>query len=195
MRSLKRFWSLALVLAVTGFAVGSLAGHELTRESGKAVWKEIYASPAEMVRRADAVVLARMIDVRPGRIVWTANRKDALPFQVVEFEVLEGVKGASGAERIFVERVGGTAPDGRTVDSSYDGGAFEHGATYLLVLKKQETGPYFYQVSLQGRYLVDGGRLWAADPDDRVARLFEATAVTQGMDRLRAELRAGREPG
>lgn len=185
MRSSKLFWAVSLVLAAVGFTGGSLVSHETATEAGKAVWKEVYASPGEMAGQVDAIVLARVIATRPGRVVWSENGEDALPFQVVELDVLQGIKGAAKAERISVERVGGTAPDGRAVDLSYDGGAFEHGATYLLFLRKQEDGPYHYQVNHQGRYLVAGDRLWAADPEDSVAKAFEGAPVSRVLGELR----------
>ena len=190
MRSNKLFWIVSLVLAVAGFTGGSLVSHETSTEAGKAVWKEVYKSPAEMAARVDASVLARVTATRPGRVVWSENGEDALPFQIVELDVLRGIKGTAKAERIFLERVGGMAPDGRAVDLSYDGGAFEHGATYLLFLKKQEDGPYYYQVNHQGRYLVAGDRLWAADPEDSVAKAFEGAPVS----RVIGELRSGGAP-
>lgn len=191
MHSRKLFWIVSLVLAVAGFAGGSLVSHETATETGKAVWKEVYASPAEMARRVDAVVLARVTGTRPGRVVWSENGEDALPFQVVELEVLQGLRGAAKGKRISLERAGGTAPDGRAVDLSYDGGAFEPGATYLLFLKKQEDGPYFYQVNHQGRFLVAGGQLWASDPEDSVAKAFEGVPVARGIGRIREDLRSG----
>ncbi|HEX6903861.1 MAG TPA: hypothetical protein VF789_29390 [Thermoanaerobaculia bacterium] len=185
MRSSKLFWVVSLVLAIAGFTGGSLISHETSTEAGKAVWKEVYASPAEMAARVDAIVLARVTGTRQGRVVWSENGEDALPFQIVELEVLQGIKGAAKAERISLERVGGTAPDGRALDLSYDGGAFEPGATYLLFLKRQEDGPHFYQVNHQGRYLVAGDRLWAADPEDSVAKAFEGAPVARVVGELR----------
>ena len=61
---------------------------------------------------------------------------------------------------------------------------------YLLFLKKQEDGPYYYQVNHQGRYLVAGDRLWAADPEDSVAKAFEGAPVS----RVIGELRSGGAP-
>jgi hypothetical protein len=185
MRSSKLFWAMSLVLAFAGFTGGSLISHETSTVAGKAVWKEVYASPAEMAARVDAIVLARVTGTRQGRVVWSENGEDALPFQIVELEVLQGIKGTAKAERISLERVGGTAPDGRALDLSYDGGAFEHGATYLLFLKKQEDGPYFYQVNHQGRYLAAGDRLWAAAPEDSVAKAFEGAPVARVIGELR----------
>lgn len=185
MRSIKLFWAVSLVLAVAGFTGGSLISHETATAAGQAVWKEVYASPAEMAARVDAIALARVTGTRQGRVVWSENGEDALPFQIVELEVLQGIKGTAKAERISLERVGGTAPDGRALDLSYDGGAFEPGATYLLFLKKQEDGPHFYQVNHQGRYLVAGDRLWAADPEDSVTKAFEGAPVSRVVGELR----------
>lgn len=178
----KLFLSVSLVLATAAFAGGSLIGGEMVIKTEKAIWKETYKTPAAMANRADAVVLARAAAVRPGRVAGSENGEDSLAFQLVELEVVDGLKGAARAERISVERSAGL---------SHDGGGFEIGATYLLFLKKQEDGPYFYQVNLQGRYLVSEGRLWAADPEDRVARTFEGQPVSRRIGRVREELRAG----
>lgn len=188
MRSRKLYWSLTLVLAVLGLSFGTLAGNNLDAHSDvdvqlstRAVWKELYQTPAQMAARADAVVLARVAGVEPGRVAWSANGEDALPFQNVELDVVRAFKGASPGETISLERAGGTAPDGREVNLDFDGGAFEAGATYLLFLKRQEDGSSFYQVNHQGRYLLAEGRLWAVDPDDVVAKSFEGRPVAQGL--------------
>ena len=68
MRSNKLFWIVSLVLAVAGFTGGSLMSHETSTEAGKAVWKEVYRSPAEMAAGVDAIVIARVIATRPGRV-------------------------------------------------------------------------------------------------------------------------------
>lgn len=188
MRSRKLYWSLTLVLAVLGFSFGTLAGNNLDAHSDvdvqlstRAVWKEVYQTPAQMAARADAVVLARVAGVQPGRVAFSANGEDALPFQIVDFDVVRAFKGALTGDRISLERAGGTAPDGRVVELDFDGGAFEDGATYLLFLKRQEDGPFFYQINHQARYLEAEGRLWAVDPDDLVAKAFEGRPVAQGL--------------
>jgi hypothetical protein len=188
MRNRKLYWSLTLVLAVLGFSFGTLAGNNLDAHSDvdvqlstRAVWKEVYQTPAQMAARADAVVLARVAGVQPGRVAFSASGEDALPFQVVELDVVRAFKGARTGDRISLERAGGTAPDGRAVHLDFDGGDFEAGATYLLFLKRQEAGPFYYQVNHQGRYLEAEGRLWAVDPDDPVAKSFEGRPVAQGL--------------
>jgi hypothetical protein len=82
-----------------------------------------------------------------------------------------------------VERVGGPA-----ARLEFDGGAFEPGATYLLFLRKQKGGPYYYQVNHQGRFLVVNDRLWASAPEDAVAGVFEGRQVGQGLGFIRKTL-------
>lgn len=176
MISRKLFWSLTLVLAVLGFTAGSLVGDVPEVRRSEAVWKEVFQTPSEMVRNVDSIVLARMIEARAGRVAGSAG--GALPFEVVEFEVLRGFQGAAEGERILVERA----------RLDFDGGAFEPGAAYLLFLRRQEDGPYFYQANHQGRFLVAGGRLWASAPEDAVAGFFEGRPVSQGLGFVRQAL-------
>ncbi|HVG06561.1 MAG TPA: hypothetical protein VNM67_02580 [Thermoanaerobaculia bacterium] len=176
MISRKLFWSLTLVLAVFGFTAGSLVGDVPEVRRSEAVWKEVFRTPSEMVRNVDSVVLARMIEARPGRVVRSAG--DALPFEVVKLEVLRGFKGAAAGDRVLLERA----------RLDFDGGAFEPGATYLLFLRQQEGGPYFYQVNHQGRFLVVDGRLWASAHEDAVAGFFEGRPVGQALRFVRQVL-------
>jgi hypothetical protein len=185
MNSRKLFWSLTLVLAVFGFTAGSLVGHDEAPviRGSEAVWKEVFRTPAEMVRNVDAIVLARVAGARPGRVAGSSKAGDALSFDRVELEVLRGFKKAASESRVFVERVGGEA-----ARLEFDGGAFEPGATYLLFLRKQKNGPYYYQVNNQGRFLVVNNRLWASAPEDAVAGVFEGRQVGQGLGFIRKTL-------
>lgn len=185
MISRKLFWSLTLVLTVFGFTAGSLVGHDeapVVRGS-EAVWKEVFRTPSEMIRNVDAIVLAKVVETRPGRAVDSSHTGDALSFDRVELEVLRGFKKADSKGRIFVERVGGPA-----ARLEFDGGAFEPGATYLLFLRKQKEGPYYYQVNHQGRFLVVNNRLWASAPEDAVAAAFEGRPLGQGLGFVRKVL-------
>lgn len=183
MISRKLFWSLTLVLAVFGFTAGSLVGHdEAPVRNSEAVWKEVFRTPSEMIRNVDAIVLARVAEARPGRVAGPSKAGDALVFDRVELDVLRGFKRAASEERVFVERVGGSA-----ARLEFDGGPFEPGATYLLFLRKQGNGVY-HQVNHQGRFLVVNDRLWASAPEDRVARAFEGRQVGQGLGFIRKTL-------
>lgn len=176
MISRKLFWSLTLMLAVFGFTAGSLVGDVSEVRRSEAVWSEVFQTPSEMIHTVDSIVLARMIEARAGRIAGSAG--GALQFEVVELEVLRGFKGAEAGERVLVERA----------RLDFDGGAFEPGATYLLFLRQQEDGPYFYQVNHQGRFLVAGDRLWASAPEDAVATFFEGRPAGQGLGFVRRTL-------
>jgi hypothetical protein len=184
MFSRKVFWLVTVVLAVVSAASGVLLGNSAFNQpvdSSQAAWKEVFDSPSRLTRGVDAVVLAKAVSVEPGRIAYSSNREDSVPFEVVQFEVIRGLKGANLGERVSVERAAGNI--------TIDGGAYEMGATYLLFLKQQEEGPYFYQVNHQGRYLVDQGRLYAAAPEDSVASFFEGRPVAEGLGLVRGYLR------
>lgn len=185
MVSRKVFLLVTIALAVLGVASGALLGNAVfnqpTQTSYAAAWKEVFDSPSRLAQGVDAVVLAKAVGVEPGRVAYSSDRQDALPFEVVQFEVVRGIKGTAVGERVSVERAAGNI--------TIDGGAYEIGATYLLFLKQQEEGPYFYQVNHQGRYLVEKGRLYAAAPEDAVASFFEGRPVAEGLGLVRGYLR------
>ncbi|HET9866057.1 MAG TPA: hypothetical protein VFQ06_02100, partial [Nitrospira sp.] len=81
----------------------------------------------------------------------------------------------------YVERAGGVDPEGNPVHLNADGGDFELGNSYLLFLKRQEDGPYYYQVNDQGRYQVEGGRLKGVDKDDEVSAKFHDRTLEEGI--------------
>ena len=152
-----------------------------SRGKSTAFWKEVYKNPEQLVRGVDLIVLGQAIDKQPGRIAYSANGDDALPFEVVAFRVLNSIKGKNGDGVIYVERAGGVDPEGNQVILSADGGDFELGNSYLLFLKRQEDGPYYYQVNDQGRYQVEGGRLKGVDKDDEVSSNFHDRSLEEGL--------------
>jgi hypothetical protein len=195
MISRKLFWSVTSLVTIAGLGLGVLAADGFihrTETATEAAWKEVYEAPSRLVGGVDAIVLAKAVAVEPGRVAYSDNGEDMLPFEVVEFQVVRGLKGAAGEDRVFVERAGGITPEGPALYVDADGGPFEKGATYLLFLKRQEDGPYYYQVNNQGRFLVDDDRLWAADERDPVARFFEGQTVAEGIGFIQSELREGR---
>jgi hypothetical protein len=195
MLSRKTFYTVTLAVAVVGVAGGLVLGDHLihrTVTSTEAAWAEIYKAPTEMARRVDAVVLAKAVSVAPGRVAYSDNGEDALPFEVFEFEVVKPVKGLQGVSSVFVERAGGIAPDGSSVVFDMDGGAFELGQTYLLFLKRQPDTGLFYQVNSQGRFRVANDRLWSTETDDPVAKAFHGRTLGQGIAMVREDLRGDR---
>lgn len=193
MLSRKVFWPVTFALALVGATSGALLGNHLTSlpvQESHAAWKQVFDSPSQLTRGVDAVVLARAVSVAPGRIAYSANGEDALPFQVYDFEVVRGIKGVKAGQRIQVERAGGVAPNGRPVLLDVDGGAYELGATYLLFINRQPESGFFYQVNHQGRYLVVQNRLYAAAPDNHVAGFFEGRPVNEGLGLVRGYVQA-----
>lgn len=64
-----------------------------SRSKSAAVWKEVYKNPDEMVKSVDTIVLAQAIDRQPGRIAYSSNGEDVLPFEIVAFRVVNDIKG------------------------------------------------------------------------------------------------------
>lgn len=186
----KNFLVLTMLVALCGLSVSAMLGlkqhqdekaQQPSRTRSAAVWKEVYRTPDEMVKRVDRIVLAQAIDRQPGRIANSANGEDVLPFEVVSFRVVDNIKGKKGDGIVYVERAGGVDHDGNQVYLDADGGDFEVGNSYLLFLKHQEDGPYYYQVNDQGRYQVEGGRLKGVNKDDEVSVTFQDRPVEEGL--------------
>lgn len=186
-----KFIFMTLVVAVCGLSASATLGwrqHEQpARRLSSAAWKEKYKSTDDLIKGVDTVVLAKALGVDPGRIAFSADGEDALPFEIVRFEVLNGLKGESAGSQVSVERAGGTDPSGYSVNVDIDGGEFEIGNTYLLFLKRQEDGPYYYQVNDQGRYQVAGKRLLAVDSDEEVSANFHGKLVSEVVEIVKAK--------
>lgn len=174
----------ALAAGVTGLAISATAGwmmHAMDRgPRSQAAWKDKFENLQQMARGTDVVVLARAGAARPGRVAESDGGSDSLPFELVSFTVERGFKGARAGDVLTVERVGGSA-DGESVYFDGDGGAFEPGRRYLLFLKRQDDGSYFYQVNDEGRYHMEGGRLKAVREDGRVAATLHGRPAAEGF--------------
>jgi hypothetical protein len=183
MLSRKAFWTVTLAVAVIGVAGGALIGDSLIHQPSnhaEAAWAEVFDAPAEMASRVDSIVVAKAISVAPGRVAYSENGEDALPYEVFEFQVTRPVKGL-GESTIFVERAGG---EGMHLD--VDGGAFEIGSSYLLFLKRGENGLY-YQVNNQGRFRIANGRLTSTEKGDVVVDSLTGRSLAEGLRMLRVE--------
>lgn len=193
MISRKAFWSVALALAVVGAASGAVLGTVLDQPtaSAHASWKDVFEAPSQLSRSVDSIVVAKAVAVQPGRTAFSSDGKDKLQYDVYQFEVVRGVKGAAQGETLLVERASGFA-NGERIVLDADGGNFEIGASYLLFLNKQDDGPYHFQVNNQGRYLIHENKLWSVDPTDSVSAFFEAKPVSEGLGLIRGYLRESR---
>ena len=185
----RTFWTYTLIIAICGLSVSAAFGwrhHHQPREAHtSAHWKEHFQGIGQMVAGSDAVALVRADSVAPGRVAYSSNNEDSLAFEVVNFTVVRGMKGARTGEAVSVERVS-SSQDGTVAYFNFDGGDFEVGGTYLLFLKKQEDGgPYYYQVNDQGRFHEVAGRLVAASPEDPVAGALHGRSTADALRMLR----------
>ncbi|HEU4594820.1 MAG TPA: hypothetical protein VFS10_06600 [Pyrinomonadaceae bacterium] len=181
----KTFWTYTLIVALCGLSVSAAVGwsrHQQPAAGGTktaASWKHHFKDAKELVKSADAVVVARADSVAPGRVAYSADGQDSLSFEVVNFTVVDGLKGEKDGSMVSVERVSSTQ-GGDVAYFNFDGGNYEVGGTYLLFLKQQEDGgPFYYQINDQGRFHEEGGQLRAVDPGDPVAALFQGRSVKE----------------
>lgn len=161
-----------------------------SKPNSAAVWKEVYSTPDQLIAGVDKIVMAEAVGITPNRVAFSENSADELPFELVAFRVSNPAKGAKNDEIIYVERAGGTDSEGRPVVIDFDGGNFEIGKSYLLFLKQQEQGPYFYQVNDQGRYNVVGEKLKAVgnDEKDSVKDFFKNKTAREGLRAVKEKL-------
>lgn len=192
MISRKAFHTVTFVLAVAGLAVGAWGGFELAhqdRHLTSTAWAEEFSTPAGLARGVDVIAVVRPVAVQPGRVATSDNGEDVLPFHLVELEVMTGIKGTATGETLLVERVGGVDPAGHSVFLDADGGDFVFDEPYLVFLKSQPDGPFFYQVNDQGRYRITPEGLDAVDPHDVVAAQFQGRPLAQAVGLVRSSLR------
>jgi hypothetical protein len=181
----KTFLTYTVIVALCGLSLSAAFGWRYHQQPVEpyvaASWKQHFKDAKELVKGSDAVVLARADSVAPGRVAYSSDGEDSLAFEVVNFTVVDGMKGEKNGSTVSVERVSSTTPDGNMAYFNFDGGNFEVGGTYLLFLKKQEDGgPFYYQINDQGRFHEEGGQLRAVEPDDPVAALFHGRTVKEG---------------
>ena len=114
----KTFWIGTIIVALCGLSVSAAIGlrhperSHPTEHFSAAAWKEKYRTTDELIRRVDGIVLAQAVAATPGRVAYSANGEDALPFEVVEFRVVDGIKNFKTGDQVFVERAGGTDSEG-----------------------------------------------------------------------------------
>lgn len=188
-----------MLAAVVGLSVAAMIGwqnHETDAQAGgkksgetehkpksAAVWKEVYSTPDQLIAGVDVIMLAEAVNITPSRIAHSENGEDELPFELVAFRVSNSPKGAKSDQLVYVERAGGFDSKGHAINIDFDGGNFEIGKSYLLFLKHQEQGAYFYQVNDQGRYDVVEDELKPVgnDENDTVKDFFKNKSVGEGL--------------
>lgn len=183
-----------MVLAIAS-SLGSIHLFELNEyASGKrfhTAWKDTYAAPGAMVRGVDAIVMARFVGTSPGRVAFSDNPEDAIPFELNHFVVEEGMKGARSGAAITIERVGGVA-NGESVILDADGGSYVAGEQYVLFLKKQPESDFYYVVNDQARFSVDRQQRLVPVSDGAVAAALRGSSVGELGARVRSEMATAR---
>lgn len=190
----KRQLSLAAV-AVVALAIAASLGslqlfhgtHSVEGKRFHTAWKDTYAAPGPMVRDVDAVVLARHTGTSPGRVAFSDNPEDAVPFELNHFVVEQGLKGVRSGASLTVERVGGSM-HGESVILDADGGPYVPGEAYVLFLKKQPESDFYYLVNDQARFSLDGDRRLVPVSDGSVATALRGSTVRELAARVRAEM-------
>jgi hypothetical protein len=198
MISTKRFTLVSVTLAALGFSSAAWITWEL-RDPGvrsSAAWAFEAGDLGELTLSADAVVLARATETVPSRVAFSDLGDDALPYEATSFLVEQSIRGPAAGETIWVERAGGLDPvELVDVVIDADGGAFDVGSTYLLFLKEQEPGGYYYQINGQSRFVLHRDRLlsFAGSEDDPVIESLHGQRLTNALEMLRFEVRRVRK--
>lgn len=195
----KRTFFLAAT-AVIALAVASSLGslqlfhqtHDADAKRFHTAWKDTYAAPGPMVRDVDAVVVARHIGASPGRVAFSDNPEDAVPFELNHFVVEQGMKGVKSGAAITIERVGGSV-NGESVILDADGGPYVAGGQYVLFLKKQPESSFYYVVNDQARFSVDREQRLVPASDGAVAGALRGSSVRELGARVRSEMIAARQ--
>lgn len=182
-------------VAVIALAVASSLGsvqlfhqtHDADAKRFHTAWKDTYPTPGPMVRDVDAVVLARHVGSSAGRVAFSDNPEDAVPFELNHFVVEHGMKGVNSGAGITVERVGGVA-NGESIVLDADGGSYVAGEQYVLFLKKQPESDFYYVVNDQARFSVDRENRLVPVSDGPVATALRGISVREVGARVRSEM-------
>lgn len=194
MMTRKLFKAMTVVVGALGFlgaaAVGAYAHVNERADEPRyhAQWKNVFRTTADLARGVDTIVLAKVVDVRDGRVAYSTNFEDSMAFQNVTLEVVRGLKGVRAGEQLVMERGAEGQEGGTSFAFDSDGGPVEVGQTYLLFLNRQEQGPYYYQVSDQGRFQLSGDTLLAVSPADEAARELNFQKVDAALGLLQRYL-------
>ena len=196
MISTKRFTLVSVALAAIGFTSAAWITWEL-RDPGarsRAAWAYEAQDLGLLTHYADAVVLARATETIPSRVAFSDLGDDSLPYEATSFVVERSIRGPAQGETIWVERAGGLDPvELVEVVIDADGGAFQLGASYLLFLKEQEPGGYYYQINDQSRFVVHGDRVlsFTGTEDDPVVEALHGQRLSSALELVQHEHDSG----
>jgi hypothetical protein len=123
-------------------------------------WASYYANMEELSREADLIAygeIDRVIEVQE-QIVGHNPKGDMIHYYTnFNFKISQVLKG-DGIEEAVIHQMGAA---GKMVVP--DDPMFKKGEEYVLFLHKTETGIYFVLGGPQGRFMVDGGKVFSMD--------------------------------
>lgn len=181
------------LLALVGFSASAVVGwnsHSQNRASN-AAWAFEGTAP-DLIRHAGQIFFGKTAASYPSREVVSSSRDHTMTFEVVEFDVISGLKGVEAGEKVFVERAAAIVEgDGKAVPIDVDGGPFTLGNAYLLFVDWQPEGPFVHQVNADARYEVDKkGVIIAPEPEEAVGRVFHGKTVEEAAAIIKGTLKA-----
>ncbi len=185
-------------VALLGCVLGAIVGFVLTAPGPPRVHllpAEHYDSAAEMTAAMDLVVVADIVESRPGRFV--DDLVGGIQFTETTFRIHETISGPKRAgDRFVLEHTivesGRWFAFGRHAHEAY-----ADGARHLLMLRQQPDTEMYMVANPQGRFAVDArGFVSAPNPDLPVARELDGRAIETAAGFLRSLGRnAGDSPG
>ncbi|HUP61358.1 MAG TPA: hypothetical protein VNA69_13155 [Thermoanaerobaculia bacterium] len=152
-------------------------------------WKDTFEKPGQLIRGVEAIVVARHVGTSPGRVAFSDNPEDAVPFELNHFIVEKGLKGLPSGSSFTLERVGGRVHNEVVVLDS-DGGPYVPGERYTLFMNRQPESSFFYLVNDEGRYTVDeSDRLVPVAQQGKVAGALAGLEINDLVRSVSDELR------
>jgi hypothetical protein len=141
-----------------------------------------------MVQDADALVVAKVLSAKLGRVMFTSGGQNELPFTRVDLNVEQSIGGdVEGV--ITVEQTGG---EGDTLRYYVDGegGPYQVGGRVLLFLARQPDSVSYYVSHAKGRLNVTGGAVQSVNPDDTVAQMLHNQPLLSATRTIASLLRS-----
>lgn len=173
-----KFAIAAFLVTLTAVGTSLAVVESLHPESPRfqAAWKDVFDQPEAMIRSVDAVVLARHVGTSPGRVAFSSDPGDAVPFELNHFTVERGMKGFRPDSALTIERIGGEQ-NGEVIRMDGDGGPFVAGDMYLLFINKQPESNYYYVVNDEARYAVGSDDRLESSSDGAVSSALRGKSV------------------
>lgn len=153
-------WSLATLFVASSGSGAEAASTHAERNVPVAQYRVSWVyrthSLREMVRTADAIVVATFTRALPGRTALSSNGESFVGFELNEFQVDETIKVDRSLEAtVTVERTSHHGAAGAPpIALNAPDGPYDPEVRYLLFLKRQPETDHFMVVNEQARYWI-----------------------------------------